>query len=155
MVLKYRTVRLIFFPDKLILPFVGGTVKRPLLPAHTGIDTEFPFFIFCVLVYIKTPIDTWSKAGHTEFLAPLAICAGIPAICGDPVDQFISSGIIEKPCSISGRFPTGHARCPVIIAGGIRIIAAGGIHMEEPFFRIQCVTNGSVVSVLRGSENRI
>lgn len=69
MVLKYRTVRLIFFPDKLILPFVGGTVKRPLLPAHTGIDTEFPFFIFCVLVYIKTPIDTWSKAGHTEFLA--------------------------------------------------------------------------------------
>lgn len=53
MVLKYRTVRLIFFPDRLILPFVGGTVKRPLLPAHTGIDTEFPFFIFCVLVYIK------------------------------------------------------------------------------------------------------
>ena len=155
MVLKYRTVRLIFFPAKLILPFVGGTVKRPLLPAHTGIYTEFPFFIFCVLVYIKTPIDTWSKAGHTEFLAPLAVCAGIPAVCGDPVDQFISSGIIEKPCSISGRFPTGHARCPVIIAGGIRIVAAGGIHMEEPFFRIQCVTNGSDVSVLRGSENRI
>lgn len=59
-------VCIVYTPD---FPFVGGTVKRPLLPAHTGIDTEFPFFIFCVLVYIKTPIDTWSKAGHTEFLA--------------------------------------------------------------------------------------